>query len=79
MGRPIYETDRELTIMIMRYLKYLFYIALLTASQITSALGVYNECICKDCGNSFGFKDFLYGQRIERCPFCGSNNWEIQN
>lgn len=65
--------------MIMRYLKYLFYIVLLTASQIAYVLGVHNECICKDCGNSFDFKYFLYDQGGERCPFCGSDNWEIRN
>lgn len=65
--------------MIMRYLKYLFHIALLTASQMAYVLGAHNECVCKDCGNSFDYKDCLYDHVRERCPFCGSDSREIQN
>jgi anaerobic ribonucleoside-triphosphate reductase len=63
----------------MKCLKYLSHIAMLAVNQITYWFGVRNECVCNECGSSFDYKDILYDQGRDRCPFCGSDNWEEQD
>lgn len=62
----------------MRCLKYLSPIIML-AFNLAYWLGFHNECVCKDCKSCFDYKDVLFDHRRERCPFCGSENWEKQD